>query len=256
MSTELPASAAVYNPFVLKLYDLWVTRFSNRFAWRCTADRQIAHYRAHLRPRHLDVGVGTGFSLQGARAMGARHVALVDPNPSCLATAQARLSGVTSSVYCQDALHPLAIDEPKFESIGLSYLLHCLAGPFARKTAIFDNLAPLLASDGVLFGTTILGSAAGHNALGRRLMTVYNAKGIFGNADDTIEELDKALRQRFRRVSVVQIGVVALFSASADVAPLANSQIPSMPRRALFKRATELVRRRDASRADKGAAGE
>jgi hypothetical protein len=49
-------SAAVYNPFVLKRYDLWVTRF----VWRCPADRQIAHYRAHLRPRHLDVGVGVG----------------------------------------------------------------------------------------------------------------------------------------------------------------------------------------------------
>ena len=122
--------------------------------------------------------------------------------------------------------------EPKFESIGLSYLLHCLAGPFARKTAIFDNLAPLLASDGVLFGTTILGSAAGHNALGRRLMTVYNAKGVFGNEDDTIEELEKALRQRFRRVSVVQIGVVALFSASADVAlsPRARQTWPSTDR--------------------------
>jgi len=39
MSAERPASAAIYNPFVLKLYDLWVTRFSNRFAWQCPADR-------------------------------------------------------------------------------------------------------------------------------------------------------------------------------------------------------------------------
>jgi SAM-dependent methyltransferase len=215
MSTDLPASAAIYNPFVLKLYDLWVTRFSNRFAWRCPADRQIAHYRAHLRARHLDVGVGTGFYLQGAKAMGARHVALVDPNPSCLATARARLGDVPSSVYCQDALQPLAIGEPAFDSIGLSYLLHCLPGPFARKAAIFDNLKPLLAPGGVLFGSTILGAGAGHNALGRKLMAVYNAKGIFGNADDTIEDLDQALRQRFGRVTITQTGVVALFSVQA-----------------------------------------
>ncbi|HLZ64995.1 MAG TPA: class I SAM-dependent methyltransferase [Aliidongia sp.] len=215
MSTDLPASAAIYNPFVLKLYDLWVTRFSNRFAWRCPADRQIAHYRAHLGARHLDVGVGTGFYLQGAKPMGARHVALVDPNPSCLATARARLGAVPSSVYCQDALEPLAIDEPKFESIGLSYLLHCLPGPFARKAAIFDNLKPLLAPDGVLFGSTILGARAGHNALGRKLMAIYNAKGIFGNTDDTIEELEQALKRRFGRVTITQTGVVALFSAQA-----------------------------------------
>ena len=215
MPDDLPASAAIYNPFVLKLYDLWVTRFSNRFAWRCPADLQIAHYRAHLRPRHLDVGVGTGFYLQGAKALGARHVALVDPNPSCLATARTRLGTASSSVYCQDALGPLAIDEPPFGSIGLSYLLHCLPGPFAHKAAIFDNLKPMLAPGGIVFGSTILGSDADHNAFGRKLMAVYNAKGIFGNAGDTMEELDRALRQRFARVTVVQRGVVALFSAEA-----------------------------------------
>jgi SAM-dependent methyltransferase len=212
--TDLPDSAAVYNPFVLKLYDLWVTRFSNRFAWHCPAARQIAHYRAHLRDRHLDVGVGTGFYLQWAREFGARHVALLDPNPDCLATARARLGGVPATSYAQDALGPLAIPEPPFGSIGLSYLLHCLPGPFARKAAILDNLLPLLAPGGVLFGSTILGADAGHNALGRKLMAVYNAKGIFGNAGDTIEALDRELRQRFDTVRIEQVGVVALFSAA------------------------------------------
>ncbi|MDB5358999.1 MAG: hypothetical protein JWO51_296 [Rhodospirillales bacterium] len=28
MQADLPASAAIYNPFVLALYDLWVTRLS------------------------------------------------------------------------------------------------------------------------------------------------------------------------------------------------------------------------------------
>jgi SAM-dependent methyltransferase len=215
MTDDLPASAAIYNPFVLTLYDLWVTRLSNRLAWRCPADRQIAHYRAHLRARHLDVGVGTGFYLQGAKAMGARHVGLVDPNPSCLATARARLGDVPSSVYCQDALQPLTIDAPPFESIGLSYLLHCLPGPFARKAAIFDNLKPMLAPGGTLFGSTILGLQADHNGFGRKLMAVYNAKGIFGNATDTIEDLDQELRRRFSAVTIIQCGVVALFSAEA-----------------------------------------
>jgi SAM-dependent methyltransferase len=211
--TELPAGAAIYNPLVLRIYDLWVTRFSNRFAWRCPADRQIEHYRAHLRHRHLDVGVGTGFYLQWAAEFGARHVALLDPNPNCLATARARLNGVPSSIHCQDALKPLSLSGPTFDSIGLSYLLHCLPGPFERKAAIFDNLLPFLASNGVLFGSTILGKGVRHNALGRTLMAVYNAKGIFGNAEDTIDDIERALRRRFRNVSIEQAGVVALFSA-------------------------------------------
>ncbi len=214
MPNDLPDSAAIYNPVVLKLYDLWVTRFSNRFAWRCPAARQVAHYRTHLADRHLDVGVGTGFYLQWAKAFGARHVALLDPNPDCLATARARLGDVPATVYCQDALGPLAIPEQPFRSIGLSYLLHCLPGPFARKTPILDNLRPLLAADGVVFGSTILGDTAPHNALGRKLMTVYNAKGIFGNADDTLDALGRELRRRFETVRIEQVGVVALFSAS------------------------------------------
>ena len=212
-TADLPVSAAIYNPLVLRLYDLWVTRFSNRFAWRCPVDLHIAHYRAYLRGRHLDVGVGTGFYLQWAKEIGARHVALLDPNPSCLATARARLKDLPSNLYCQDALRPLMIPESKFESIGLSYLLHCLPGPFAQKAVLFDNLKPLLAPGGVIFGSTILGFQTEHNALGRWLMGVYNAKGIFGNADDTVEDIDRALRQRFEQPNIRQVGVVVLFSA-------------------------------------------
>ena len=219
MSTDLPDSAAVYSPLTLRLYDLLVTRFSNRFAWRCSAARQVAHYRAHLGDRHLDVGVGTGFYLQWAKEFGARHVALLDPNPICLATAKARLAGLSVATYRQDALGPLTVPEPLFRSIGLSYLLHCLAGPFARKAAIFDNLLPLIACDGVLFGSTILGDEAGHNALGRKLMATYNAKGIFGNAADTAAALDRELRRRFDTVRIEQVGVVALFSAQGPKAP-------------------------------------
>ncbi|GGF03040.1 methyltransferase [Aliidongia dinghuensis] len=216
--TDLPDSAAIYNPLVLRLYDLWVTRFSNRFAWRCPAARQIAHYRAHLADRHLDVGVGTGFYLQWAGEFGARQVALLDPNPDCLATARARLGQVPATVYRQDALDPLVVPEPPFGSIGLSYLLHCLPGPMARKAAIFDNLRPLLAPGGTLFGSTILGDGAGHNPLGRKLMAVYNAKGIFGNAEDTLQALDRELSHRFATVRIEQVGVVALFSAAGPKA--------------------------------------
>jgi hypothetical protein len=41
-----------------------------------------------------------------------------------------------------------------------------VVGPFAHKAVVFDNLKPLLAPGGVIFGSTILGFQAKHNAPG------------------------------------------------------------------------------------------
>ena len=47
-----------------------------------------------------------------------------------------------------------------------------------------SNLRPYLVSGGVFFGSTILGRGVEHNLLGRRLMRLYNRKGIFSNLED------------------------------------------------------------------------
>jgi hypothetical protein len=47
-------------------------------------------------------------------------------------------------------------------------------------------------------------------------MNLYNSKGIFSNAGDTVEGLDAALRKRFRDVEVSSRGNVALFEARAN----------------------------------------
>lgn len=43
-------------------------------------------------------------------------------------------------------------------------------------------------------------------------MAVYNKKGIFANEQDDLEGLERALRSRFRDVSVQVVGCGALFS--------------------------------------------
>ena len=56
-----------------------------------------------------------------------------------------------------------------------------------------SSLCPYLASDGVLFGSTILGRGVRHNLLGRRLMRLYNRKGIFSNLEDDQRGLEQGL---------------------------------------------------------------
>jgi hypothetical protein len=47
--------------------------------------------------------------------------------------------------------------------------------------------------------------------LARRLMTLYNAKGIFSNREDDLNDLQAILQQTFRAYQVEVVGCVAFF---------------------------------------------
>jgi hypothetical protein len=47
--------------------------------------------------------------------------------PLCLAAAKRRIGSFSCTTYCRDALLPISIPEEPFDSIAVSYLLHCLA---------------------------------------------------------------------------------------------------------------------------------
>jgi hypothetical protein len=59
------AGAAIYNPLILFLYDFWVLYISNTWAWGCSTKSVLRpFFDKHLKRRHLDIGVGTGYYLQ------------------------------------------------------------------------------------------------------------------------------------------------------------------------------------------------
>ncbi|BDU19244.1 class I SAM-dependent methyltransferase [Dyella sp. GSA-30] len=211
------AGAAVYSPLVLKLYDAWVLGISNSYAWQCPTRRVLLpFYRQHAGQRHLDVGVGTGYYLANAGFDAERQITLLDLNPNSLHAAARRLGRADTKVVVQNVLQPTAgLGDNKYDSIALFYLLHCLPGTMVEKSRVFENLKVHLPDDGVLYGATILGDTAGHNGLGRKLMDVYNKKGIFGNRGDTLEALRDGLQKHFDDVRLSQHGKVALFAARA-----------------------------------------
>lgn len=213
MGSDSQAGAAVYSPLTLRLYDAWVLGISNRYAWGCpTGEVLLPFFRQHVGRRHLEVGVGTGYYLAKADLPADTEVTLLDLNPASLTAARARL-GRPARTLRHDVLEPLDAAVGPFDSIALFYLLHCLPGSLAQKGRVFAQLAPVLAPGGVVFGATILGDAAGHNGFGQRLMALYNRKGIFGNAGDTLADLERELRRHFGQVELRQVGRVALFSA-------------------------------------------
>lgn len=208
------AGQAAYTPLSLKIYDALVLGFSSRFLWRCPASEMLAAYDANVSANHLDAGVATGYFLDACRFPAARpRLGLLDLNPLCLETAAKRIARYRPETYQADVLTPLDLPLAPFDSLGMTFLLHCLPGPMSRKAAAFASLKPLLNPGARVFGATILGRGVPHTALGRRLMAVYNSRGIFGNAEDDLDGLRAALAAHFEEVEVRVKGAVALFTA-------------------------------------------
>jgi SAM-dependent methyltransferase len=208
------AGQAVYTPRTLRAYDTVVVRVSNSLVWRSPARLILRQYDRHVTGEHLDVGPGSGFYLDRCRFPDpAPRLTLLDPNPDVLRFAGHRLRRYRPALLAADALKPIGLAPASFDSVALSYVLHCLPGDLDAKAVVFDHLIPLVRDGGVVFGTTILGRGVRHHRLARTLLRVYNRKGIFDNLRDDREGLERALAARFRRYEVEVVGSVAFFAA-------------------------------------------
>ena len=209
------AGQAVYSRRMLGWYDFLVLNVSNRWIWRCPTARLLDWYDKHVSDRHLDVGVGTGYFLDRCRFPSERpQITLVDLNENCLAAAAARISRYRPATIQADVLQPFDLAGGPFQSIGVNYLLHCLPGNLDSKGRVFDHLAVHLAPGGTLFGSTLLTDGVPRNVTARHLAAFYNRKRIFCNAEDSLDELRRALDARFANVEVNCYGCAALFAAS------------------------------------------
>jgi SAM-dependent methyltransferase len=205
----------VYTPLVLRGYDLFVLGLSNRFVWRCRSSRMLERYDRHVGTRHLDVGVGTGWFLDRCSwPVEAPRITLLDLNENSLRAASRRIRRYAPATVRANVLAPVDLGGARFDSICANYLFHCLPGDLESKVAsVLSSLGPSLAEDGVFFGSTILGRGVRHNALGRRLLRLYNRKGIFSNLADDRRGLERGLASRLNDVEVDVVGSVALFAA-------------------------------------------
>lgn len=224
-------SAKTYSGAILRLYDFFVLFFSNTFAWGCPTDSKLLpFFREHAgQDVHMDIGVGTGYypSQSVDKLLKAKRLILVDLNPNTLRSALGRLhaAGFTGDIETieHDIFQPLpqalhgAVD-----AISLFYLLHCLPGTFpAKAEQIAAHLVPILASQGIVYGCTILGKGIEHNYIGKALMRIYNNKGIFCNDGDSAEGLQEGLSTHFEEVDVEVVGRVAIFVARKPVSETA-----------------------------------
>lgn len=206
---------SIYTKTLLSIYNIYVLGLSNRFAWKCPSKILLKHYNQNISLNHLDVGVGTGYFLDHCNFPdGVKpSIHLMDLNPNSLEFAAKCIQRYQPKTHLFDILKPLPNDLPKFDSIGISYLLHCLPGTIQSKEVVFKNLIPLLKSGGVIFGATILGKNTHSNYFATKLLSLYNRKNIFHNLEDDFVGLTHVLKSNFKRHAIHQQGNVAIFSA-------------------------------------------
>src|SRR5690606_11642833 len=68
--------------------------------------------------------------------------------------------------------------------------------------AAVTNVAAVLASDGVLFGMSVLGSSGPQTWLSRLMLDSLNRRGTFDNLSDTEEGLNEILAASFEQVEL------------------------------------------------------
>ena len=193
----IAAAHAIYTPFMLSFYDWLVHGLSKPL---CLALSDGANRRAL--PRQ-SLANPTGFE----------DLTLLDINRHCLAQSAQRLARYHQLLCETNLLAPIASELEPVDSIGLTYVLHCLPNRMAEKLEAIDHLRPVMNKGTVLFGATILGRAIAPNAAARSLLPLYNAKGVFNNLDDDLAGLSEGLKARFGYVDIETVGCVALFRA-------------------------------------------
>ncbi len=177
----------------------------------------LERYDRYVGARHLDVGVGTGWFLDHCSwPVETPEITLLDLNENSLSVASKRIRRYAPATIHASVLDPVELGDMRFDSISANYLFHCLPGVLESKAAtVVANLRPYLAPSGVFFGSTILGPGVEHNLLGRRLMRLYNGKGIFSNVEDDQQGLEQGLASQLTDVQTEIVGAVALFAGRA-----------------------------------------
>ena len=205
---------AIYSHALLAAYDLYVIGLPNSLAWKCSTNKLLSLYNENISAKHLDIGVGSGFYLDNCQfPASSPQITLGDTNRDHLEKVSQRIARHNPTTVQMNIFDPKTYPFDSFESIGINYLLHCLPGPFKRKLNVFSNLMPYLVKGGRVFGSTILGTGAPHNLLGRLLLKTYNKNKIFSNTEDNVNDLKEALTKIFGNCKVEVEGCVALFSA-------------------------------------------
>lgn len=213
IALQLKISQLFFNPFSLKFYDPTQSCI-NKYTWRCPDEKILEHYLTNTGLNHLEIGPGTGKMLDALNKPSTEiRVSLLDLNRSCLNKSKLRLQRYNPNIYQCNIMEPIHHISEHFDSICLNHLLHRIPQGFHTKGIIFYHLKRLLTPEGVLYGSTVVTKGANQNILSYLTNRLFNLIGLYNNGDDSVLELERALKTYYRDVIITVHGTTALFSA-------------------------------------------
>lgn len=205
---------AGYSKPFLNLYDLMVYRGTGPLLWRCPPSVSRHLYDTCVGERHMDIGVGSGYLLHHARfPVPDPRITLVDLNPNSLAHTAHRLRRHQVVTVRANVLEPLPVRAHSHDSVGMSYLLHCVPGSLREKGIALAHAAAVVRPGGIVFGTTVLSAGVPVTSAARRTMRMLNRRGAFHNDGDTLDDLREQLGRHFDRHELSVHGCVGVFRA-------------------------------------------
>ncbi|MFI9724514.1 class I SAM-dependent methyltransferase [Streptomyces sp. NPDC052396] len=205
---------AAYSKQALNLYDLAVYRGTAPFFWRCPPAVSRKLYDQSVGARHLEIGVGSGYLLDHARfPVPDPRITLADLNPNSLAHTADRLRRYQVTTVRANVLEPLPVPEKSFDSVGMSYLLHCVPGSLPEKGIAFSHAAAAVRPGGIVFGATVLSAGVPVTFAARQMMWFLNRTGVFHNERDNLNDLRDQLDKHFERHELTVSGCVGVFRA-------------------------------------------
>ncbi|GGM75297.1 methyltransferase [Longimycelium tulufanense] len=205
---------AAYTKQSLNLYDFAVFRGTAPFFWRCPPAVSRRLYDTSVGAHHLEIGVGSGYLLDHAHfPVTDPRVTLVDLSPHSLAHTAHRLRRYQVNIVRANVLDPLPVPRKSYDSVGMSYLLHCVPGSLREKGIALAHAAAAVRPGGIVFGATVLSAGVPVTFAARQMMRLLNKKGVFHNERDTLDDLRDQLEQHFVRHELSVRGCVGLFRA-------------------------------------------
>lgn len=212
-SIQFKTPALLLNPLSIKYYDFLAT-VMNTLAWRCPQEILKDDYRRYVGNNHLEVGAKTGKMLdQLNKPVGSFRLTLVDLNLWSLRATKKRLTRYTPNVFQLNIFDDHTPIPELFDSISVNRVLHCIPQGFYTKGILFYHLKKLLKKNGVLFGSTVVSKGCNHNIFSYSINKLFNWVGLLKNKNDSVAELEKALKAYFREVHIEVHGSTAIFSA-------------------------------------------
>lgn len=209
LARQAQDGAAIYTHSMLRMYDRLVFSVNCPLVWGVSVTAVQRLYDAHATPRHLDVGVGTGYFLDETAAP-LDEITLVDLNRNSLRYTESRLNRYRVDALQADVTDP-AVGLPlsgKYTSASANFLLHCLPGGPWDKARTLQRIAHHLAPGAKLFGATVL---TGGSPQARAELALLNRLGVFHNRDDDWDSVQTALKGTFAKVTLSRQGSAALF---------------------------------------------